>query len=51
VVDLVITDLAVFEIGAGGLTLIELAPGLKEAEVRARTQAPYQIALAPGAAP
>jgi 3-oxoacid CoA-transferase subunit B len=44
VVDLVITDLAVFEIdkkGDGGVKLIELAPGVTLDEVRAKTEADY----------
>jgi 3-oxoacid CoA-transferase subunit B len=46
-VDRVITDLAVFDIDrrAGGLTLIELAPGVTLAEVRAKTEAPFETAL------
>jgi 3-oxoacid CoA-transferase subunit B len=45
VVDLVITDLAVFEVDRGkGMTLIELAPGVTEEEVRAKTQANYAVA-------
>jgi 3-oxoacid CoA-transferase subunit B len=41
-VDLVITDLAVFSIERGvGMTLIELAPGVTEEEVRAKTAAAY----------
>ena len=44
VVDLIITDLAVFEVDRGkGLTLIELAPEVTEEEVRAKTQAAYQV--------
>ncbi|CAN5262758.1 3-oxoacid CoA-transferase subunit B [soil metagenome] len=48
VVDLVITDLAVFSVdkaGGGGLTLIELADGITAEEVRAKTQADYREAL------
>ena len=43
VVDVVITDLAVFAIDkkAGGARLIELAPGVSAEEVRARTEADY----------
>ncbi len=47
VVDLVITDLAVFSVdkhGDGGLSLVELAPGVTEDEVRAKTQASYSPA-------
>ncbi|WFD22884.1 3-oxoacid CoA-transferase [Malassezia equina] len=45
----IITDLAVFNVDLqnGGLTLIELAPGVTEEEVRAKTEAPYHIALNP----
>jgi 3-oxoacid CoA-transferase subunit B len=47
-VDLIVTDLAVFEVDRkqGGLTLCELAPGVAEGEVRAKTGAGYRIALA-----
>ncbi len=43
VVDLVITDLATFEVDPDGLILTELAEGVTEAEVRARTEAPFRI--------
>ena len=48
VVDLVITDLAVYEIdkAKGGVTLIELAPGVSADEVRAKTQADYEEMVA-----
>ena len=51
VVDLVITDLAVFTIdprqgaSAGAMMLIEAAPGVKAEEMRAKTQAEYREAL------
>ena len=49
VVDMLITDLAVFAIDkkAGGARLIELAPGVTEDEVRAKTEAAYESALQP----
>ena len=49
VVDMVITDLGVFTIdkkGDGGMRLIELADGVTEEEVRAKTEAAYTVALA-----
>jgi 3-oxoacid CoA-transferase subunit B len=45
VVDLVITDLAVFTIEPGGVKLIELAAGVTADEVRAKTEANYTVAL------
>jgi 3-oxoacid CoA-transferase B subunit len=53
VVDLLITDLAVFTIdrakakdgGKGAVKLIELAPGVTEDEVRAKTEADYESTL------
>jgi 3-oxoacid CoA-transferase subunit B len=41
VVNMVITDLGVFTIEAGRLTLIELADGISPDDVRARTEAPF----------
>jgi len=49
VVDLVVTDLGVFEVdkhGGTGLTLIELAPDVTLDEIAAKTQASYKVALA-----
>jgi 3-oxoacid CoA-transferase subunit B len=49
VVDLVITDLGVFSIdkhGDNGMKLIELADGVSEDEVRAKTEASYKAAVA-----
>jgi len=46
VVDLVVTDLGVFDVSRGRspLTLLELAPGVTLDEIRARTEAPFQVA-------
>lgn len=46
VLSLIITDLAVFEVApGGGLVLIELQPGVELETVRARTAAPFKVAL------
>jgi 3-oxoacid CoA-transferase len=46
VVDVVITDLAVFRFEGGRLTLVELMPGATLAEVRAKTSASFVERLA-----
>jgi 3-oxoacid CoA-transferase subunit B len=45
VVDMVITDLGVFNIDrkAGGMTLIELAPGVTVDEITQKTQAKFSV--------
>jgi 3-oxoacid CoA-transferase subunit B/3-oxoadipate CoA-transferase beta subunit len=47
VVDLLITDLGVFDIDrrGGGVTLVELASGVTVDEVRAKTQAAFAVAV------
>jgi len=47
VVSLIITDLCVFEVkpSGGGLRLIELHPGVVLDEVRAKTSAPFEVAV------
>jgi 3-oxoacid CoA-transferase subunit B len=50
VVDLVITDLGVFNIdrhGGGGMTLLELAPGVTLDEIASRTEASYRVEAKP----
>jgi 3-oxoacid CoA-transferase len=46
VVDMIITDLAVFRFSDGQLTLIELMPGVTLAEVQAKTAASFHSQLA-----
>jgi 3-oxoacid CoA-transferase subunit B len=41
VVDMVITDLGVFTIARGRMTLTELAPGVSLAEIRDKTEASF----------
>ena len=50
VVDLIITDLGVFEITPAGMQLIELADGVTVEEITAKTAAPFTVALAQKAA-
>jgi 3-oxoacid CoA-transferase subunit B len=49
VVDMVITDLGVFSIdkkAGGGMTLVELAPGVTLDDIRGKTEAGYHISNA-----
>ncbi len=50
VVDLIITELGVFEIDRDELRLIEMAPGITEDEIRSRTEAFFKLALKQAAA-
>jgi 3-oxoacid CoA-transferase subunit B len=43
VVDMVVTDLAVFDIDADGLLLVDMAPGVTVAELRDKTEAGFRI--------
>jgi 3-oxoacid CoA-transferase subunit B len=48
VVDMVVSDLGVFAIdkkGTAPMRLLEMAPGITEAEIRARTEAEFETAL------
>jgi 3-oxoacid CoA-transferase subunit B len=45
VVDLLITDLAVFEIDSGGVRLTQLADGVSLDEVKSKTEADFAVAL------
>ena len=44
VVDLVITDLGVFEVGEGGLRLVDIAPEVTLEEIRSKTEAGFTVA-------
>ena len=44
-VDLLITDLAVFDFSTSCMRLVKLLPGVTEVEVRAKTTADYTVAL------
>lgn len=50
VVDMVITDLAVFHIDNGVMRLSELAPGITVDEIKAKTEAAFEVALQKAAA-
>ncbi len=43
VVDLIVTDLCVFDVARPGLTLVDLAPGVTVEEVRSKTEAPFTV--------
>ena len=43
VVDLIITDLCVFDVGPTGLTLVDIAPGVSVEEIRANTEAGFVV--------
>jgi 3-oxoacid CoA-transferase subunit B len=47
VVNLLITELAVFKVERPGLSLIEVSPGTTVEEITARTGAPFTVALPP----
>jgi 3-oxoacid CoA-transferase subunit B len=53
VVDLLVTDLGVFEIDrkGGGARLVELADGVALEEIRAKTQAAFEVALTDASVP
>jgi len=42
--NLVITDLGVFEVGAGGLRLTDVAPEVTVEEIRSKTEAGFSLA-------
>jgi 3-oxoacid CoA-transferase B subunit len=43
VVNLIVSDLAVFDVGRPGLTLLDVAPGVTMDELRAKTEAPFTV--------
>ena len=47
VVDLIITDMGVFQVdeNGGGLTLIEIAPGISVDDIKAKTEAEFSVQL------
>ncbi len=43
VVNLVVTELGVFDVGRPGLTLVDVAPGVTVEEIRGKTEAPFDV--------
>ncbi len=43
VVDLVVTELGVFDVGRPGLTLVDMAPGVTMDELKAKTEASFAV--------
>jgi 3-oxoacid CoA-transferase subunit B len=43
VVNLVVSDLGVFDVGRPGLTLVDIAPGVTVDEIRAKTEAAFAV--------
>ena len=43
VVDRVVTELGVFDVGPSGLTLIDIAPGVTLEELRSKTEASFEV--------
>jgi 3-oxoacid CoA-transferase B subunit len=43
VVDMVVTDLGVFEVGEGGLRLVDIAPEVTLEEIRSKTEAGFSV--------
>ncbi len=43
VVNLVVTELGVFDVGRPGLTLVDTAPGVTVEEIRGKTEAPFSV--------
>ena len=43
VVNLVVTELGVFDVGRPGFTLVDMAPGVTVEEIRSKTEAPFEV--------